>query len=160
MPNLRKRFFIAVFMTWFVGYGLLLPAEVTLSNGQTIYVPVYSKILLGGRGNFLELSAMLSVCNTDMHHRIVLESLAFYDNEGKFVSEYLKEPLILKPLASHHVFLKESENKGGIGANFIVRWRSLKPVNRPLVECTMIGTKAGQGISFNSTGQEITTENQ
>lgn len=159
MLVLQKRFYLALFLLLFVGIGLQLKAEVTLSNGQTLYVPVYSKILLGGRGNFLELSAMLSICNTDMHHKILLESLAFYDNDGKFLTEYLKEPVVLNPLASHHIFLKESENKGGIGANFIVRWRSVKPVNPPLVDCTMIGTKSGQGISFTSSGHEITAEN-
>jgi len=159
MLVLPKRFYFAILLLLFVGFGLQLKAEVILSNGQTLYVPVYSKILVGGRGNFLELSAMLSICNTDMHHKIILESLAFYDNDGKFIAEYLEEPLVLNPLASHHIFLKESENKGGIGANFIVRWRSVKPVNPPLAECTMIGTKSGQGISFTSSGHEITAEN-
>ncbi len=160
MLVLPKRFYFAILLLLFVGFGLQLKAEVILSNGQTLYVPVYSKILVGGRGNFLELSAMLSICNTDMHHKIILESLAFYDNDGKFIAEYLEEPLVLNPLASHHIFLKESENKGGIGANFIVRWRSVKPVNPPLAECTMIGTKSGQGISFTSVGHEITTDNR
>lgn len=156
-----KHFFMLVFISFLLcSATATATAEIKLSEGQTLYVPVYSSILLGGRNNSLQLSAMLSICNTDLHHKIVVLSLEFFDHNGILVKQYLKEPLLLNPLASHHLFLSENENKAGIGANFIVRWRSVKPVNTPLVECVMIGTKSGQGISFTSTGKEIATDNR
>ena len=42
-----------------------------------------------------------------------------------------------------------------LGANFIVRWSAEREMNSPIIECLMIGTQSGQGISFVSSGKVI-----
>jgi hypothetical protein len=59
-------------------------------------------------------------------------------------------------LASNHIYIKEGDESGGFGANFIVRWESDKEINAPIIETVMIGARSGQGISFISQGQVIT----
>jgi hypothetical protein len=62
---------------------------------------------------------------------------------------------MLDVLASTRFIIAEGEKAGGSGANFLVVWKSAKPVNPPVIEGVMIGTHSGQGISFVSRGQVI-----
>jgi hypothetical protein len=55
--------------------------------------------------------------------------------------------------------VEERDLRGGVGANFIVQWRSDQPVTPPVVEAIMISTSQQQGISFLSTGR-VVQENQ
>ena len=130
-------------------------SDIALSDGQTVYVPIYSHIYSGLKGNPFILAATLSIRNTDPGHSITLVSVKFYDTDGKLVKEYLDNPLELKAMASTRYILTESDTGGGSGANFLVKWTSKTKVNRPLVEGVMIGTRSGQGISFVSRGQVI-----
>jgi hypothetical protein len=61
----------------------------------------------------------------------------------------------LKPLESLVYIVKESDMRGGSGANFIVKWKADVPVNMPVLEAVMIGARGQQGISFTSRGREI-----
>ncbi len=119
-----------------------------LSTGQTLYVPAYSHVYSGPNGQPFQLAVMLSVRNTDPRQTLNLTTLDYFNNDGKLVHHYLTTPISLGPLASHHVFIKENNQLGGFGANFIVRWQADNPINAPLVESVMIGARSGQGISF------------
>ena len=130
-------------------------SEIALSAGQTVYVPIYSHIYSGLRGNPFSLAATLSIRNTDLKHSITLVSIKFYDSAGKLVKEYLDKPAELKAMASTRFILPEGDTTGGSGANFLVKWQSRTKVNPPLIEGVMIGTRSGQGISFVSRGQVI-----
>ena len=128
---------------------------ISLSTGQTVYVPIYSHIYSGLKGSPFRLAATLSIRNTDPKHFITLVSVKFYDSAGKLVKEYLDKPAELKAMASTRFILTEGDTTGGSGANFLVKWQSQKKVNPPLIEGVMIGTRSGQGISFVSRGQVI-----
>lgn len=128
---------------------------ISLSTGQTVYVPIYSHIYSGLKGNPFSLAATLSIRNTDLKHSITLVSIKFYDSDGKLVKEYLDKPSELKAMASTRYILPEGDTTGGSGANFLVKWKSQTKVNPPLIEGVMIGTRSGQGISFVSRGQVI-----
>jgi len=130
-------------------------SDIVLSDGQTVYVPIYSHIYSGLKGNPFSLAATLSIRNTDPGHPITLVSVKFYDSDGKLVKEYLDNPVELKAMASTRYILTESDTGGGSGANFLVKWTSKTKVNPPLIEGVMIGTRSGQGISFVSRGQVI-----
>ena len=130
-------------------------SEIALSAGQTVYVPIYSHIYSGLRGNPFSLAATLSIRNTDPKHPIKLVSVKFFDSDGKLVKEYLDKPAELKAMASTRYILTEGDTTGGSGANFLVKWKSQTNVNPPLIEGVMIGTRSGQGISFVSRGQVI-----
>ncbi|MFA5352677.1 MAG: DUF3124 domain-containing protein [Thermodesulfovibrionales bacterium] len=126
-----------------------------MKKGQTVYVPVYSHILVGPQGYSFRLAVTLSIRNTDFRSPITVVSIDYFDTGGKLVRRYLKRPVRLNPMASTHVFIAETDTSGGIGANFIVRWRAEREVNEPVIESVMIGGRSGQGISFVSQGQEI-----
>jgi len=140
--------------------GILVTAghadsDILLSDGQTVYVPIYSHIYSGLKGSPFSLATTLSIRNTDPGHPITLVSVKFYDSDGKLVKEYLDNPTELKAMASTRYILTESDAGGGSGANFLVKWTSKTKVNPPLIEGVMIGTRSGQGISFTSRGQII-----
>lgn len=125
------------------------------SSGQSIYVPVYSHIFIGDRAATFDLAATLSVRNIDPVHSISVTTADYHDSTGRLLKKHIETPVVLKPLASTEVFIPESDTSGGFGASFIVRWRSDKPVVPPVVECVMIGTRSGQGISIVSPGRVI-----
>lgn len=129
--------------------------DLRLSKGQTVYVSAYSNVYSGPRKNPFQLATMLSIRNVDMSAKFKVTSIDYYDNDGRIIRRYLTAPLVLAPLASHHIYLDENDTKGGFGANFIVRWSSDATINRPIIESVMIGATSGQGISFVSSGQEI-----
>jgi hypothetical protein len=129
--------------------------QVELSKGQTVYVPVYSNVFTGPKALTFNLAVMLSIRNIDLYNPITVISVEYYDNDGKLLKKYIDKPLKLEHLASNHIFIKESDESGGFGANFIVRWKSSKEINSPIIESVMIGARSGQGISFISQGQVI-----
>ena len=72
--------------------------------GQTVYVPVYSHIYADSRfkDKPFQLTAILSIRNTDMQNSFTLEKVDYYDSQGKLLSHYLKnllQLLLWHPLA-------------------------------------------------------------
>jgi hypothetical protein len=126
-----------------------------LSNGQTVYVSIYSHVYSGDRERPYLLTATLSLRNTDPTHPITILAADYYDSDGKLLRHYLEEPLVLPPLASSRVVVAESDRKGGSGAKFFVRWSAERKVNPPVIEGVMIGTAMQQGISFVTQGRVI-----
>jgi len=130
-------------------------AEDARSSGQSVYVPVYSHILFGDRAARFNLAATLIIRNADPLQTITVRGADYHDSGGRLLKKHLEQPMLLKPLASAEVFVPESDTSGGLGASFIVRWTSEKPAAPPVIECIMIGTRSGQGISFVSQGRVI-----
>ena len=130
-------------------------SEIVLSKGQAVYVPIYSHVFGGDTELPFYLTATLSIRNTDPNSPITILSVNYYDSKGKLVRRYLKHPKKLNPMASSHHVVEESNKRGGLGANFIVKWKSETKVNEPVIEGVMIGTKSQQGISFISRGRPI-----
>jgi len=123
--------------------------------GQTIYVPVYSHIYYENPEKVLDLSATLSIRNTDLTNSIIITSVRYYDTEGKLIRQYLERPVELISLASTDFVVHRTDTTGGSGANFIVEWIAEKEVSEPVVEAVMINAGSSQGISFVSTGRVI-----
>jgi hypothetical protein len=147
-------------MRWLFWLIFLIPAtglcgEPRLSQGQLLYVPVYSHIYIGDRERPFNLAVTLSVRNTDPRKSLRLTEVDYYDSDGHLVRHYLEEPREMPPLATIRFVVAEKDVKGGSGANFLVRWESADPVNLPVVESVMIGAQSGQGISFTSQAREI-----
>jgi hypothetical protein len=138
----------------FLVTGSCIAEPVTLSEGQTVYVPVYSHIYVM-RGHTFDLGISLSIRNTDPTHPITIVSVSYNDSDGNLVRNYLGSPIQLNPLASKDFFVSEMDTTGGFGASFLVKWKSTIPVNEPIIEGVMAGTRSGQGISFVSRGKAI-----
>ncbi|MBM4301775.1 MAG: DUF3124 domain-containing protein [Deltaproteobacteria bacterium] len=129
--------------------------EEGLSKGQLVYVPVYSHVYHGDYERKILLTGILSLRNTDPTHVISIVKADYYDSDGKLIKSYLPQPLTLKPMASTRFIVKESDTKGGSGANFLVEWRAEMEVNEPIMEGVMIGAAGQQGISFTSRGKPL-----
>jgi len=148
-------FFLLILLVGLLAPGDLSAEEITLSSGQTLYVPVYSHIYSGVKGRPFDLAATLSLRNTNLQNPITLVSVKYYDSAGKLVEDYLSRPKQLQALVTARYIIPEGDKTGGSGANFIVVWKADRQVNPPIIEAVMIGTHSGQGISFVSKGQVI-----
>lgn len=149
---------VALCMVMLWGLEGAAQTEVNLSRGQTVYVPVYSHVYSMDKERDYYLTATLSIRNTDMKHSISILAADYYDTHGKRLRGYIETPVQLDAMGSTHYVIEEFDKSGGVGANFIVRWKSAQPVNPPLLEAVMISTRGQQGISFTSRGQVIKEE--
>ncbi len=156
MRTLRRLIFLLglLIMGNLFGPGACLAESINMSDGQTVYVPVYSHIYVV-KGHTFDLAICLSIRNTDPSHPITILSANYNDSEGNPVKNYVERPIQLKPLASTDFFVSEYDTAGGLGASFLVKWKSEIKVNEPIIEGVMAGTKSGQGISFVSRGKAI-----
>ncbi|MGA7876992.1 MAG: DUF3124 domain-containing protein [Desulfoferrobacter sp.] len=152
-------------LTWIFGAILVLSGFIAVPStfasdakthvGETIYVPIYSFIYYGNKFKKIDLTATLSIRNTDMAHTIEVVSVDYYDSDGNLVKNHLENPIKLDALAATHFQVAESDVSGGLGASFVVRWKSDQKVSKPIVEGVMIGAIASQGISFVCRGETI-----
>jgi len=130
-------------------------SDIELKKGQTVYVPAYSHVFVGDRALPFNLAITLAIRNSDPKHGITVVSADYFNSNGKLVRGFLTDTIKLSPLASTTMFIQEKDTSGGAGAGFIVKWKSEKEVNAPVIEAIMIGARSGQGISFVSPGREI-----
>jgi hypothetical protein len=134
-----------------------------LSNGQTLYLPVYSHVLHGdidskGRPRETLVSALVSVRNTDRSQSIRLVSAQYYDTDGRKIREYVGSPTTIKPMGTFEIYVPRSDSAGGSGANFVIAWQSDKPANPPVVEALHLNLPAGRSISFITSARPILSE--
>jgi hypothetical protein len=123
-------------------------------HGQVLYLPVYSNIPNPEMGEKYDMSAFLAIHNTDFNNVIKITKVLFFDNDGKLISNFLKNDTILNPLGAVNYYIPTSD-KSGTGANFIVEWITDSLVTEPLIESVMVGFTSGQGVSFISQGRII-----
>lgn len=152
-----------------IGFALCVAATIAAALGlgfqgsgcaaqgleQTLYVPVYSYIYYGNKEKTIDLTATLSIRNTDATRSITITLVDYHDSNGKLVRHYLSAPIKLRPLATVHYVVAESDRSGGLGASFLVAWSSSEKVSTPVVEAVMIGALSAQGISFVCSGQVV-----
>ncbi len=124
---------------------------------RTVYVPIYSSIYWGlnHREKPVELAATVSIRNVSSRHRLVLESVRYYDSGGKQVREYVNAPAELGSLATVEYVIPQRDTTGGPGANFLVRWAGSAEMDEPLIEAVMVGQIGSAGISFTSQGRVV-----
>jgi len=126
-----------------------------LARSQTLYVPAYSHIYILDAQRTMNLATTLSVRNADPSAPIMLSTIDYYDSDGNRVRGYLDTIRRLPPMASTYVVVEQDDLRGGVGANFVVRWHADEPVHPPVVETVMITTESTQGISFRSTARVL-----
>jgi len=119
-------------------------------RGQTLYVPVYSNILVAEGATPTEMAATLAIRNTDIEHEIFVTKVTYYDTAGKLIETYLDGVYGLGPMASAFNLINVADKRGGFGANFVVTWRAEAAVSDPVVEAIMVGASGTKGFSFTS----------
>lgn len=132
------------------------------TQGQTVYVPVYSDVLYGnadrvGRPAKWLLSATLSIRNTDPTSALRIRSIRYYDTDGKLIREYPTGDEI-SPLGTREIFVEHADQSGGSGANFIVVWDADKAINAPIIETVHAYFFDTRGLVFVSPGQALHVE--
>lgn len=135
--------------------------EPMISKGQTVYVPVYSYVALRfapsigwgvskdkSREVPFQLATNVSVRNTDLRHSLTVMKADYYNTEGSIVKKYVETPVVVAPMASTYFFVSVSDESGGAGANFLIRWESQQPVNEPIIESVTFGFSGTHSLSF------------
>lgn len=126
-----------------------------LRIGEVIYVPVYSHIFQRGKASKQPLSSTLCIHNVDPSKAMQVTSVRYYDHSGVPINEYTDEPLTLRPFASANFVVDIGEDRGGVGANFIVEWQAEETLVSPIVQAIMSGGTGTQGLSFVTQGKVI-----
>jgi hypothetical protein len=132
------------------------PQEV--QAGEVVYVPVYTHISQEEKkASKQPLSSTLAIHNVDPSKAIDITSVRYYDHAGTKLKDYIDVPRSLGPFASASFVFDITEDRGGVGANFIVEWQAAEKVVSPIVEAIMIGGSGTQGLSFVTRGKVIET---
>ncbi|MCI5129527.1 MAG: DUF3124 domain-containing protein [Candidatus Electrothrix sp. AUS3] len=129
--------------------------DITITTGQTLFVPAYSEVHYAGKDITMQLAVTLTIHNTDFTSPVIVTSARYYNSKGKVVKEYLPKPQRLGPMASADFFVDSSEQTNGVGTHFIVEWVAEQPVYEPVVETLMLSNSGTQGLSFTSAGRVI-----
>ena len=117
-----------------------------------VYIPVYSSLSYASGRVAVELSAQLTIRNTDSQRSIILESVKYFDGSGKLLRDELREAQSLGPMATTSFLVRKSDSEGGVGANYLVRWRSQESVSEPLMEAAMADLSSSHSLAFTSRG--------
>ncbi|MFA6970642.1 MAG: DUF3124 domain-containing protein [Gallionella sp.] len=154
-----KNWFCALLMLFVSGAAM---AAEEISDGQTLYLPVYSYIWHGDRvGNNkpplrMPLSALVSIRNTSLKTSIRIISARYYSTEGKLLNEYISQPTVIKAMGTIELFVERKESEGGSGANFVIQWDSVVPTNPPMVEAVHADIRGGNyALTFITTAHPI-----
>ena len=131
-----------------------------LTNGQVLYLPVYSHIWHGEADARLKptktlVSVSISIRNTDPRRPIQVTSAQYFDTDGKRLREYMPAPKTIGPMGTYELFVPRSDDTGGSGANFVISWKSEVNVNAPVVEALHVNLPAGRAIVFTTTARQI-----
>ncbi|AFM04194.1 Protein of unknown function (DUF3124) [Bernardetia litoralis DSM 6794] len=129
----------------------------SLAFGQLLYIPVYSEIYSIGHHRTERLSSTLSIRNVNPDGELYITRLEYYDTEGNILKEIkaAELPIKVNSLETKNHVIAMYDDRGGVGANFILEWRSSKPIVAPMVETIMISTESNWGLSFTATSKTI-----
>lgn len=131
-----------------------------LSKGQTLYLPIYSHLWHGntdrsGKADQAQLSALVSIRNTDAGKSLRISSAKYYDTDGKLLREFLPAARLVPPLGTLELLVERREAEGGSGANFIIRWQTDDEINPPVVEAVHADLYGLKPVSFITTARPI-----
>lgn len=133
------------------------------TNGQVLYLPIYSHIWHGevdrkGQPTKTLVSVSVSIRNTDPSKSIRVSSAQYFDTDGKKLREYVPAPKTIGPMGTLELFIPRSDDTGGSGANFVIAWKSDVAVNAPIVEALHANLPSGRSIAFTTSARQIVVE--
>jgi hypothetical protein len=133
-----------------IGYSL----PDSLTSGST-YLSVYSQIYGMTEHRTYDLTATISMRNTNRSDSIFLLKAEYYNTEGELIRTYFNKPVFLAPMETVEIVIDEVDQEGGTGANFMFDWKIHPESNEPYFECVMISTSGQQGLSFSTKGVNV-----
>ncbi len=151
----QKLILATCFMLCLLPAGAVARDTTLLMQSQTVYIPVYSHIYGGAKNKKTQLTAIVSIRNTDPDNPLTLNRVSYYNTQGHLLKHYLTTPEKIPRFGTRSFIVKATDTTGGSGANFIVKWQADKKIHAPLMEAVMISTQMQLGISFTSRGVVI-----
>ena len=127
------------------------PLAASLAS-NSVYVPLYRTLYVGENRAVNKLSATLSVHNTSSEHSLILKKLTYLDGKGEAISELLREPHALPPLASAEFHIDHGQSDTATVAATVVEWSSQDSSTTPLIEAILIGKYGAKGFAIHSRG--------
>ncbi|HLN20976.1 MAG TPA: DUF3124 domain-containing protein [Bacteroidales bacterium] len=125
------------------------------TNGQLLYLPVYSNIPYQIDTGLFDMSAFVAIHNTDLNNSITLSQVMYFNQDGRLVDDFLKGSNVeISPLATKNFYIPY-EDKSGTGANFLIEWVSDSIVNEPLIESVTLCLKPNNTLAISSKGKVI-----
>lgn len=128
-----------------------LPVVDSLHTGST-YLSVYSEIYSLTEHRTHNLTATISMRNTNRQDTVYIRRADYYGTEGNLLRTYFENPIYLGPMETVEIVIDEIDESGGTGANFLFDWTVAPGVRPPLFEGVMISTSGQQGLSFTTQG--------
>ncbi|MEQ8924493.1 MAG: DUF3124 domain-containing protein [Fulvivirga sp.] len=126
----------------------------SLESGST-YLSVYSQIYSRSEDIILDLTATVSIRNTNRNDTIFIDHAEYFNSEGKSLRKYFNKTIYVAPMETVEIVIDQYDKSGGTGANFIFDWKIKPGSNKPLFEGVMISASGNLGLSFTTTGQHI-----
>lgn len=126
----------------------------SLERGST-YLSVYSQIYSLSEHKTHDLTATISMRNTNRSDTIYIGRAEYFDTGGKLIRTYFDQPIYLAPMETVEIVIDEADREGGTGANFMFDWMVHPNANTPLFEGVMISTSGQQGLSFTTEGKRV-----
>ena len=130
-----------------------LPSD-SLTAGTT-YLSIYSQIYSQTEHRTHDLTATVSIRNTNQSDTIFVEKAQYFDTHGELIETYFNQTIFIAPLETVEIVIDEIDRTGGTGANFLFNWRVAPNQPEPLFEAVMISTLGQQGLSFTTQGKRI-----
>ncbi len=130
-----------------------LEIDSSLIYGRT-YLSVYSQIYSETEQQIYNLTATVSMRNTNYTDTIYLRKAEYFDTKGNSIRTYFDKTIFISPMETVEIVIDEKDQDGGTGANFVFDWIIKENANEPLFESVMISTY-NRGLSFTTNGKKI-----
>ncbi len=131
-----------------------LNAADSLISGTT-YLSVYSQIYSQTEHTTHDLTATVSMRNTNRKDTVYITKAEYFDTKGRSIRVYFDGTIFIAPMETVEIVIDEEDREGGTGANFLFDWAVRANDLEPLFEGVMISTSGQQGLSFTTSGRKI-----
>ena len=121
----------------------------------TTYLSVYSQIYSQTQNRKHDLTATVSLRNTNKKDTIYIRKAEYFDTDGKSIRTYFDKTIYIGPMGTVEIVIDEKDQSGGTGANFLFEWMAKPSSNEPFFEAVMISTSGQQGLSLSTEGKRL-----
>ena len=129
------------------------PAD-SMERGTT-YLSIYSHIYSQSERTTHDLTATVSMRNTNPADTIFIDNARYFDTKGTLIRTYFDKTVFLAPMETVEIVIDQVDAAGGSGANFLFDWQIKPNTREPLFEGVMISTYGQQGLSFTTEGKRV-----
>ena len=126
----------------------------SLTNGTT-YLSVYSQIYSQTEHKTRNLTAIVSIRNTNKTDTVFIKKAEYFNTKGKRIRTYFDGTILIAPMETVEIVIDEEDREGGTGANFLFNWATKPNSNAPFFEGVMVLTSGTQGLSFTTQGKRV-----